>query len=182
MQLLERYFLCLVSQYQKWELLCWLPAMRWQHLEAWCLVCEWGKVGSSPKTPRKLTAWELALRVMRSGICYLQSWSWFPRSPPSGCRPLRYSQASGQWLGQCSHSARGKWGQGIKKVIPRSQCLCVSTCFAHTKQKVTVSLVPPTAIHKTLFHQRCTLHKTRLTCSHSHSRDLAATHRIQEAF
>lgn len=118
MQLLERYFLCLVSQYQKWELLCWLPAMRWQHLEAWCLVCEWGKVGSSPKTPRKLTAWELALRVMRSGICYLQSWSWFPRSPPSGCRPLRYSQASGQWLGQCSHSARGKWGQGIKKSFP----------------------------------------------------------------
>lgn len=123
MQLLERYFSCLVSQYQKWELLCWPPTTRWQHLEAWRLVCKWGKVGSSPKSPRKPTAWELALRVTRSGVCYLQSWSWFPQSPPSGCPPLRYSQASGQWLGQCSHSARGKWGQGIKKSFPVSQCV-----------------------------------------------------------
>lgn len=48
--------------------------------------------------------------------------------------------------------ARGKGGQGIKKSFPVSWWLCVPTRFIHTKQRVSVSLVPPTVLHKTLLH------------------------------
>lgn len=67
------------------------------------------------------------------------SWSWSPQSPPSGCPPLRCSQADGRWLGQCSHSSKREMWTRNQGAIPHiSVPICFHT-FHCTKRKVSSS-------------------------------------------